>query len=374
MTGPGHGRGPLAGVRVVDLGTLLPGPMATLHLAHLGADVVKVEPPGGDPARRLYDGAFFDLVNRGKRSVVLDLRASRADREVATRLCTAADVVVVGFRPGVAERLGVGAARLRRMAPEVVHCAISGFGQDDPRGGHDLGFVARSGALRVPGSWSGRDRPPTRPAIPLADVGAADAATQAILAALYARSRGGGGTTLDIAMQEVALHWTALRAPQAVEGRVGDHTRLLDPANDVYATSDGWLAVAAVETHLWGRLCAALAPETPELADAGDWAQPRRRANANELARLLAGRFARGRRDEWVKRLQEAGVPADPVLEAHEAYTDPWVRDRGLVRDGWIRPPIPSDVVLARSPELDADGEQVRLATDGPGDGWPSVD
>lgn len=354
---------PLTGTRVVDLSGLIPGPAATEHLAYLGASVVKVEPPGGDPARTLYDGLFFDLLNRGKKSVVLDLKDARA-RRAAQALCSDADVVVESYRPGVAARLGVGYSDVCEDNPGVVYCSITGYGQDSPRPGHDLSFMARSGALTVPASWSARARPPMRPSLPAADMGAAATAVQAVLAALLTRQRTGHGRHLDIAMHEVVLHWMAPRVGRAVLGEdPGDLTRYLDPANDLYQTADDrWLAIAAIEVRLWARLCELLGDdvELPPAAEEWDWRQ--RRAAGDRLASALRAAFGRRSLRTWLGRLEDAGVPADPVATPTEAFTDPWVHRRGLVQDGWVRPPLPDGQSLPPAPELDADGPALRAA------------
>lgn len=357
----------LAGIRVIDLGMLLPGPVCTLHLAWLGADVLKVEPPGGDPGRHLYDGAFFDTYNRGKRSVALDLKTP-AGRETLLALTARADIVVENFRPGVADRLGVGAAALRAINPALIHCAITGFGTGSRASvpAHDLNFLARSGALGLPTTWSAQDRQPTRPAMPVADFGGAAMAVQAILAALFQRTRTGRGATLEIAMSEVMIHWMAWRVAAAERGDEAAWTRYLEPANDLYRTADGRaIAIGAIEPHLWRRLVEALTAAGMALPEgSAEWGWRERRANGAELARALSAAFLSRSMSEWISLLEAAGVPADPVNTPPEAFADPWIEERGLVgRDGWIRPPLPGVGALAPAPALDSDAEAVRAGT-----------
>lgn len=356
----------LAGLRVVDLGALLPGPVCALHLAWMGADVVKIEPPSGEAGRHLYDGAFFDTYNRGKRSVGLDLK-SEAGARIAFELCRSADVVVENFRPGVAARLGLGADRLREANPRLIYCSISGYGRGSraQAPAHDLNFLARSGALGCATTWSGQGRASTRPAMPVGDFGGAAMAVQAILAALYRRERTGTGAYLDIVMNEVLLHWMAWRAHADERSDPDAWTRYLEPANDMYKTADGGrIALGAIESHLWRAFVAVAVQEgagldiDPAMAD-WDWRE--RRQRALPLAEQLRALFRRHPRDWWLQRLEAAGVPADPVNTPPEAFADPWLQEQGLVQaDGWVRPPLPGVSSLDPAPVLDADGDAVR--------------
>jgi crotonobetainyl-CoA:carnitine CoA-transferase CaiB-like acyl-CoA transferase len=358
---------PLTGVRVIDLGMLLPGPACALHLAWMGADVVKVEPPKGDPGRALYDGAFFDTFNRGKRSAALDLK-SDSGREALLALAEQADIVIENFRPGVATRLGIGPDALQARNPRLIHCAITGFGPGSraTAPAHDLNFLARSGALGVPTTWSGQGRIATRPAMPVADLGGAAMAVQAILAALFQRTRTGQGARIEIAMQEVMLHWLAWRVCAEKRGDDSAWTGHLEPANDLYVAADGrGIAIGAIESHLWRALVTTLSAAGAALPEAAiDWDWQQRRANAPVLAEALQRAFAMKTRAEWMPLLEAAGVPADPVNTPAEAYADPWITERELVApDGWIRPPLPGVGMLAPAPALDADGAAVRAGT-----------
>ncbi len=343
---------------------LLPGPVCALHLAWLGADVVKVEPPGGDPGRSLYDGAFFDSYNRGKRSVAIDLKSDEG-REDLLALVREADVLIENFRPGVAERLGIGADVLLEENPRLIYCAITGFGRGSREAApaHDLNFLARSGALGAATTWSAKGRTATRPAMPVADFGGAAMAVQSILAALIERSRTGHGTRIEIAMQEVMLHWMAWRA--AAEDREDDDawTRYLEPANDIYTTADGrQLAIGAIEPRLWRALADALEQDGHPLPHgAADWDWRERREHGTELATALKQAFGARPMTDWIARLEAAGVPADPVATPAEAFADPWTVERDLKHDdGWVRPPLPGVGQLAASPALDADGQAMR--------------
>lgn len=357
---------PLADVRVVDLGALLPGPVCALHLAWLGADVVKIEPPAGESGRHLYDGAFFDTYNRGKRSVALDLK-SEAGVSAAFALCASADVVIENFRPGVAQRLGLGAERLREASPGLIYCAITGYGHGSRAASpaHDLNFLAKSGALGQATTWSAQRRQPTRPAMPIGDFGGAAMAVQAILAALYKRIRTGRGAAIDIVMSEVLVHWMAWRTLAGDRTNDAAWTRYLEPANDMYETADGrFIALGAIETHLWRAFVDVAVQEGPDLGfdpETATWDWRERRSRAASLAASLSALFRRRSLAWWTARLQAAGVPADPIATPSEAFADPWLQEQQLVQtDGWVRPPLPGVSYLSPAPRLDADGDAVR--------------
>ncbi len=256
---------PLTGVRVLDLTRLVPGAFATLMLAELGADVIKIEDPrGGDATRQLpprLDGrGIYDLLlNRGKRSVAIDLRAQDG-RRALDRLIAGADVVIESFRPGAARRLGVAGDQIRATYPRVVHCSITGYGQTGPYAelpGHDLNYVAISGMLAA-------DRPdPTNlPHMFIADIGGgAMSAVIGILAALVGRARTGEGQSLDISMHEAALYWLMLPAARELVAGAdravdelptfGDHA-----CYNVYRTRDDELmALGALELKFWRTFC-----------------------------------------------------------------------------------------------------------------------
>ena len=326
---------PLSGVRVVDLTRLLPGAFATLMLAELGAEVIKVEDPaGGDPMRRLpplLDGrGLYDLLlNRGKKSVALDLRTP-AGREAIGRLIDRADVVVESFRPGAARRLGVSAEQVRARCPDVVHCAITGYGQTGPyteRPGHDLNYVALSGMLAAD-----RPEPLSLPRMFIADVGGgAMHAVVGILAALFARERQGEGASLDISMHEAALYWVMLPAArelvESAARAAGDlPTFGRHACYNVYRTADGErVALGALEPKFWHAFCSAVGRGDlvgRHLSDEADQAQ---------LIEEVAGIFAGRTRQEWVAFFSSHDVCLTPVNSPVEALADPHVIARGAV-------------------------------------------
>ena len=369
----------LDGVRVLDLTRLLPGAFCTLQLADMGADVVKVEAPGAGDYMRWYpplhegQSVLFNALNRNKRSLTLNLK-SAAGRELFLSLVEAADVVLEGNRPGVMDRLGLGWRALSARNPRLVMCAITGYGQDGPlahRAGHDLNYLAIAGALSMNAR---RGELPHPLSVQVADLGGGgQAAAIAILGALLAVARGGGGRFLDVSMTDGALTWLAVPlAQERAQGAApaGMH-RLTGrfACYDVYQCADGRsLSVAALEPKFWQALCEALG--RPDLVDDQyeDAAQER-------LRRELAGVLRERPRDEWVAALDGLDVCCEPVLELGEAMQHPHVRARGLLADlptglevapavrvteGWRRRPAPrlgeDTAALLAEVGVDADG------------------
>jgi CoA:oxalate CoA-transferase len=325
----------LAGVRVVDLTALLPGPYCTQLLADLGAEVIKVErPDGGDPARALVP-ATFAAVNRGKLSVTLDLRQEAA-RERLYDLVRTADVFVEGFRPGVAARLGADYERLSALNPRLIYCSLSGYGQHGPARdlpGHDLNYLGVVGALDPPEEAG---RPPRHYAtIPVADMAGALFAANAILAALLRRAlhpADTAGAYLDVSLAGAALALMTGRLGEA--RRVGDAAAARHLAGGSYRAflgSDGQaFTIGCIEDVFWQRLCAALGRD--DLARDPAWATYAQRAlGADSLDALLAAEFARRPRDEWIALLRAADVPVAPVNAPSEVEDDPFVAATGLL-------------------------------------------
>jgi crotonobetainyl-CoA:carnitine CoA-transferase CaiB-like acyl-CoA transferase len=308
-------------IRVLDLSRVLAGPYCTMLLADLGADVVKVERPGvGDDTRSWgppYAGGqstYFLAVNRGKRSVALDLAAPEG-QEVLLRLAGDADVVIENFRPGTAERLGAGYDRLAAARPELVYCSISGFGDDRP--GYDFVAQAESGLMAVTGETDG---PPLKTGVALVDVLAAYAAATAILSALLA----GRGGKIEISLMDVARSALVNLGQAALltglePGRFGNAHQSIVPY-ETFETAKGTIALAGGNDGLFRRACEALG--RPDLAE-----DDRFRTNASrvehrealipELKRVFAERTA----DEWVERLLAAGVPAGKVRGVLESLS-----------------------------------------------------
>lgn len=322
----------LRGVRVLDFTTLLPGPLATLVLAEAGADVVKVERPGGDPMRAqppLLDGESvpFAMLNRGKRSVEIDLKAPGGPERLAP-LLESADVLVEQFRPGVMERLGLGYEAVRARNPRVVYCSISGYGQTGPRAGvagHDLNYVAEAGMLALTADADGA---PSMPHVQVADIGAGSyPAVINVLLALFRARATGEGAWLDIAMTEQVLPFLWQALAEAWAGEVPAPNRLAlaggSPRYGLYPTADGGaLAVGALEDRFWANFCDLVDLE-PALRD--DSADPAATAEGVRRA-VRAAPSAR-----WRERI--AGAPdscCTLVPSLAEALADPQFRAREI--------------------------------------------
>src|SRR5437660_9980936 len=280
---------PLAGVRVVDFSMFVPGPFASAILADLGADVIKVEPPRGDPGRS-YVPVQFETENRNKRSIALNLKDPEA-ADIVARLAAHAHVVVEGFRPGVAKRLGIGYETLRAHNGRLVYCSISGYGQTGPwreRPGHDVNSVAAAGGLAFPGQWL---REPARSSLPIADMAGGAFAALAILAAL----REGKGAYLDLSLFEAAFFLCAMR--HSLDAKVDPRAHLF-PVNDVFETSDGKrLTLGILEEHFWQNFVRIV----PELGDERFASDASRRANGDELSRKLEQVLKTRTAAEWLR-------------------------------------------------------------------------
>jgi crotonobetainyl-CoA:carnitine CoA-transferase CaiB-like acyl-CoA transferase len=331
----------LEGLRVLDLSQVMAGPFCAQILGDLGADVIKVEPPGaGDQARRAMgfrmrgeDTAAFLAVNRNKRSVALDLK-DEAQNAAFRRLAATADVVLENFRPGVTDRLGIGYETLSAENPGLIYASISGFGQTGPsarRPGYDLIAQGMSGVMSVTGD-PGDD--PVKCGIPIGDLSAGLFCAVAILTAYVARAKTGRGQRIDTSLFEGALAlsiwetaelWATGRVPQAL----GSAHRLTAPYQAL-RTRDGHITVAGNNDRLWRRLCAAVGRE--DLADDPRFAtNDDRMANRPALEAELEAALAERNTAEWVDVLLEAGVPAGPINDYRQVFEDPHTHAREMV-------------------------------------------
>ncbi len=324
---------PLAGIRVLDLTRLLPGAYCTLLLADLGADVIKIEEPGAGDYMRwtppLVDGqsTLFDALNRGKRSVALDLKTD-GGRDTLLRLVERSDVLVEGNRPRVMARLGAGWDVLHARNPKLVMCSITGYGQHGPfaaRAGHDLNYLAVAGALGLNGP---RDGPPLPLSVQVADIGGGGLApAAAILAALVAVQRGGEGRWIDAAMTDEAVRWLSMAFAQRAAGeRVSRGDQRLAgryACYRVYECKDGrYYSVAALELKFWTALCDALGrPDLVELQYSED----------KSVQTAMEGIFRARTRDEWEQTLSAIDACCEPVLELDEVPSHPQVAARGVL-------------------------------------------
>lgn len=353
----------LAGITVVDLSLFLPGPMMTMMMADQGAEVIKVEPPAGDPARdqapfEAGQSVWFRNLNRGKRSVALDLK-TEVGKEALWALIDRADVLVEGFRPGVVDRLGIGYRAVAARNPAIVYCSISAFGQTGALAhhpAHDMAVQALAGFLSVN---DGPDGMPVVPGAPSADMAAGLTALSAVAMALVGRQRSGKGSYVDIAMYDALLPWCAHIAGGAIAG--GEPPRSSSQRSlggsafyNVYSTADDrHVALGGREQKFVVNLLTAL--ERPDLIPLGDVPAGEQGA----LIDFLRTTFATRTRDEWVAWFADKDVAFAPVLDFREALDQPHVAERGLLveHEGahQIAPAIrfaDADWVPANAPEL----------------------
>lgn len=306
---------PLAGVRVVDFSVFVPGPFCSAILADLGADVIKVEAPGGDPGRS-YIPAQFRTENRNKRSMALNLKAPESSPVIA-RLARQADIVLEGFRPGVAERLGIDCKTLSRHNGRLIFCSLSGYGQTGPwreRPGHDVNYVAAAGGLAFPGQWL---KAPARSSLAIADMGGGCFAAIAVLAALAERNRTGRGVQLDLSLFEAAFFWSAMRHSLQPDADPKAH---IFPVNDVFETKDGRrLTLGILEEHFWGNFVEAIAGDAGALKDPKFATDASRRQHGDELSALLAQLLKTKTAEEWIRLCEANDVPVDLCLTPAQA-------------------------------------------------------
>lgn len=327
----------LEGIRVIDLSVFLPGPHLTMMMADHGAEVIKVEPPGeGDPGRHigLSQGGhttFFRNANRGKKSVVLDLK-DPVQREALLELCETADVFVEAFRPGVVTRLGVDYPAVAARNPRIVYASLSAFGQTGPDRNlpaHDLAVEALSGVVSVN---LGNDGEPALPGVPAADMAASLMAFGGILMALYRREKTGRGDYLDISMQDALMAWLPnVLGPVFVEKRppVPGHERTWGGAAfyRIYRTRDArHVVLGAQEPKFVRNLLAEFGrPDLAALADRGPG------PHQQPLVEFLQARFAERTQAEWVDWFRGRDIGFAPVRNLREAFDAPQVRERGML-------------------------------------------
>jgi alpha-methylacyl-CoA racemase len=340
MTAAGTaGQGPLTGVRVVELAGIGPGPFAAMLLADLGADVVRVDRPDGPG---LAIDPVYDITNRNKRSVIVDLKApDGADRVLG--LAERADIVIEGFRPGVAERLGVGPGTCHARNPQLVYGRMTGWGQDGPlapRAGHDIAYIALTGTLGMIGA---PDRPPAVPANLVGDyAGGSLYLVVGVLAALHHARATGAGQVVDAAIVDGTAHLTSMIHGMLAAGGWQDRrgANLLDggcPYYGTYETADGrYMAVGALEAQFY--------EEFAELLGLGEHASARGDLSRwDELREAVAARFRTRTRDEWTAVFEGSDACVAPVLSLREAPHHPHLAARGTFTEhGGITQPAPA--------------------------------
>jgi crotonobetainyl-CoA:carnitine CoA-transferase CaiB-like acyl-CoA transferase len=328
---------PLSGIKVLDLSRVLAGPLCTLILADLGAEVVKVEPPWGDETRGWGppfvqgESAYFLSVNRGKRSLALDLKAKEG-QEALRRLAQKADVLVENFKTGDLERYGLGYERLRALNPRLVYLSITGFGHTGPRArepGYDAALQGYTGIMSVTGEPQG---PPMKVGVAWIDVMTGMMGAVAVLSALWEREKSGLGQHIDLSLFDVGLFALAnLGESYLLTGkppkRLGNAHAQIVPYG-AFPAGDGWLILAVGNDEQFQRLCRVVG--LPELALRFPQ-NAQRVEHREEVVEALSQMLRTRDRAYWLARLREAGVPAAPVNDLAEAFQDPQAEARGAV-------------------------------------------
>ena len=349
--------GPLAGVRVLDLTSVVSGPLATMFLADQGAEVIKIEPLGGDITRHSRQSistsgefsALFVSSNRGKRSFALDLKRPEAG-PIMRKLITSADVLVQNFRPGTMERLGLGEAALRAFHPRLVYVSISGVGENGPYAGkrvYDPIIQGLSGFADLQAD-PGTRRPRMIRTI-VADKTTAIFAAQAVSAALFARERTGEGQHIRLAMLDTMIGylWPEAMTQYTVVGREANTPDPTARPELIFATTDGYITVGTISDSEWKGFC--VASERPDLEEDPRFSTPGGRAvNATERILLMAEIIKQRPTAEWLQRLDMNDVPSAPVLRRGEVMANPQVVARELIAEfdhpdiGRVRQPKPA--------------------------------
>jgi len=337
--------GPLNDLTVIELSHILAGPACAMLLGDMGADVIKVERmPDGDDSRRMVpptiadESAAFLIMNRNKRGIAVDLRTD-AGRGVLSRLLKRADVLIENYRRGTMEQMGFGYDTVHAWNPRLIYCSISGFGRTGPyadRGGFDLVAQGMSGLMSITGELSGRTpmKAPMKIGPPITDTTAGILACVGILAALHARESSGEGQMLDTSLFEAGIihtywHSAMCFATGHPPGPMGTAHPLNAPYQ-AFPTSDGWITVGAANQGNWLRLLDAL--EAPQLRDDPRFStNPDRMRNLEALTATLTPLFQLRSSADWLLRLEQAGVPAGPVLDVAQMHADPQALAREMI-------------------------------------------
>lgn len=324
----------LDGIRVVDFSCYYPGPLATLRLADWGAQVLKVESPLSDPARTMNshegcEGSLFRVANRGKASLIVDLK-SELGREKIAEVLRMADVVIEGFRPGVVARLGIAYEDVRAIKPDIVYCSLSGYGQTGPdalRSGHDINYMAVSGALGQLRDDSGR---PIKPLLPIADLVGSVAASEAILAGLVFRARTNEGVYIDVSITEAVLSLMALHATHyslgyGEDGEFNDYL-----CYHIYETSDGrFITLGALEAKFWESFC--------DGVNRSDLVKQQKTPPVDEnpyfldMCEIFKGKCF----TEWIDFSKNVDCCMSPILNIGEVLQEEGFRQRGMFGERW---------------------------------------
>jgi crotonobetainyl-CoA:carnitine CoA-transferase CaiB-like acyl-CoA transferase len=330
---------PLTGMKVLDFTEYGAGPFCTMLLADLGADVIKVERPGGDGFRSWAsnkggEGSAFSQLNRNKRSIVLDLKQP-GDRDIAKALASKMDVLVENYRPGALASAGLSYEALHGSHPRLIYCSISGYGQTGPlrdRGGFDLIMQGQGGLMSVTGEPGGVK--PTKTGVPIVDFGASANAAIGILAAWIARSKTGIGQLVDVALLDVPVAWLGLLAAKYwTTGEVQLATgsaHFMSAPYQAFRTADGHINIAAGNQELWIKTCSALGVQ--HLVDDPRFVDNNARArNQEALVPLLESSLSQQSSAHWIDAIGKLGVPCGPINTVDQVLVDPQVLHRKMV-------------------------------------------
>ena len=333
--------GPLSGVKVIELAHIMAGPTCGMMLADMGADVIKVEKvPGGDDSRRFLppdidgEAAAFMMMNRNKRGIAVNLKED-AGKDVLRRLLKTADAVIENYRADTMNKLGLGYESLKKENPGLIYCAITGFGRSGPyseRGGFDLIAQGMSGLMSITGEGEGR--PPVKMGAPITDITAGILGALGIVAAYAHKLKTGDGQLVDTSLFEAGIvhtYWQSAigLATGVAPGPMGSAHPLNAPYQ-AFETADGWITLGAANQKNWLRLLEIL--DAPEIADDSRFKENAdRMAHLKELEDQLNPIFLRHSTQDWLDKLETAGVPAGPVLNVNEMHADPHALARDMV-------------------------------------------
>ncbi len=327
-------------MRILDFTRVLSGPFATMTLGDLGAEVIKIEPPGGDESRmwppilKNGESGYFLALNRNKQSIALNLKEEMA-KEIVLKLAKEVDVVVENFTPGVAAKLGIDYETLKKVNPNIIYCSISGFGQKGPyrnKKAYDPIIQGMTGLMSITGERHG---PPVKIGIPITDLTAASNAVNAILAAYIYRLESGKGQYIDISLYDSIISWTTTMAMDYfVSGKPPgpwglDHIHRV-PARAFLASDERWVQVAATSDLMYSKFCGLLGLEKliddPRFATNND-----RVLNRAEIMPIFEDKMKEKTCDEWLQLLEEAGIPCGPILDLGEVFSSPNIKERDMM-------------------------------------------
>jgi len=330
--------GLLSGARILDLSHMLAGPFGSMMMGDLGAEIIKIEPPEGDPMRRMgphffaTESAYYLSTNRSKKSMTLNLQTERG-RAIFYELVRVSDVVYDNFRPGITQKLGIDYATLKRINPRIIACSISGFGQTGPyrdRPAFDIAIQGLSGAMSI----TGVGETPARMGIAMGDLAGGMYAAFAVAAALYHREKTGEGCYIDLGLLDCLTSLLTYVAQYFFHDGINPGPQGTEHMSVVpyqsFQTKDGYLVVAAFTEKFWQGLCRAL--DLPHLIDDPRFAtNDDRRVHKEELVPILANAFRTRTTDEWQKRLDAESVPWGPINKIDRVVSDPQIRARRMV-------------------------------------------